>query len=270
MPAVTAIDTKRTASDQHRETATPPAAGAGWALVTGASGRGGAAISRALHARGLSVIIHHSPRSLDKALALQIELEALRLNSTRLWSADFAAHPFAVPAWLATQGVSVVVCNASAYQSSDLDDIERAMRDIMIHVGANAAILHALRPSASPSAPPTALRSVVAITDIGVDRPPKGLVSYTTAKGALQTMILALANDWAPYVRFNVVQPGTLPYPEDWTDDERARKIEASIPLGRLGTFEELAGAVVYLAIDATYVTGQVLAVDGGRSRMLH
>ena len=83
-------------------------------------------------------------------------------------------------------------------------------------------------------------------------------------------MILALANDWAPYVRFNVVQPGTLPFPLDWSDDERKRKIMESIPLGRIGSFEELAGAVVYLALDATYVTGQVLAVDGGRSRQMH
>jgi pteridine reductase len=111
---------------------------------------------------------------------------------------------------------------------------------------------------------------VVAITDIAVDRPPKGHLSYTTAKGALQTMMLALANDWAPHVRFNVVQPGTLPFPEHWHDEERARKIQESIPLGRLGTYEDLAGAVVYLALDATYVTGQVLAVDGGRSRQLY
>lgn len=241
-----------------------------WALVTGAAGRGGAAISRALHARGMSIVIHHSPRSTEQAIALQVELEALRAGSTRLWCADFASNNFEVPTWLGTQGISVLVCNASAYRPSELNDIERMTQDIMIHVSANAAILSALRPSASPSAPPSALRSVVAITDIGVDRPPTGLVSYTTAKGALQTMILALANDWAPYIRFNVVQPGSLPYPEDWDDQERARKIEASIPLGRLGTFEDLAGAVVFLALDATYVTGQVLAVDGGRSRMLN
>jgi pteridine reductase len=245
-------------------------AGACWALVTGASGRGGAAISRALHARGLSVVIHHTPHSLDHAEAVRSELETVRPGTTRLWSADFAAVDFEVPAWIAAQGISVLVCNASAYRPSAVGDIERLMSDVMIHVGANASILMALRPPMSPSAPAHSLRSVVAITDIAVDRAPKGHVSYTTAKGALQTMILALANDWAPYVRFNVVQPGTLPFPDDWTDEDRAKKIVESIPLGRLGSFEELAGAVVYLALDATYVTGQVLAVDGGRSRQMH
>lgn len=241
-----------------------------WALVTGASGRGGAAITRALHARGLSVVIHHTPRSLDRAVELQIKLETVRPDSTALWSADFTADDFSVPAWLTTRGIEVVVLNASAYHASTVDNIDRAHLDMMIHITANATILTALRPSTDPMAKPQALRSVVAITDIAVDRPPKGHVSYTTAKGALQSMMLALANDWAPWVRFNVVQPGTMPYPESWTDDERAKKINESIPLQRLGTFEDLAGAVVYFAIDATYVTGQVLAVDGGRSRQLH
>jgi pteridine reductase len=242
----------------------------GWALVTGASGRGGAAVSRALHARGLSIVIHHAPRSIGQAEALQAELDALRPRSTRLWSADFAAHEFAVPGWIAEQGISVLVCNASSYSPSTVADHQRVARDIAIHIGANMAILMALRPSMSPTAPPPSLQSVVAITDISVDRAPKGHLSYTTAKGALQTMILALANDWAPYVRFNVVQPGTLPFPLDWTDEERKHKIMESIPLGRIGSFEELASAVVYLALDATYVTGQVLAVDGGRSRQMH
>ena len=220
----------------------------------------------------MSIVIHHMPRSLAKALALQAELERIRPGSVRLWSADFASESFpreGIPSWLRTQGISVLVCNASAYRPSQIEDIERIALDMAIHVTSHAAILMALRPSAPPSEPLSALRSVVAITDIAVDRPARGHLSYTMAKGALQTMVLALANDWAPHVRCNAVQPGALPFPEDWRDEERARKIRASIPLERLGTYEDLAGAVVYLALDATYVTGQVLAVDGGRSRHL-
>jgi pteridine reductase len=252
---------------QRHETTIARGSDAGWALVTGASGRGGAAISRALHARGLPVVIHHTPRSLDKAEALQRELEANRLDSTRLWSADFATSDFHVPAWIATQGISVLVCNASTYRPSSISDTEESKRATMIHVGSHSSILMALH---SATASVASLRSVVAITDISVDRAPKGHIAYTTAKGALQTMILALASEWAPSVRLNVVQPGTLPFPEDWVDEERKQRILESIPLGRIGTFEELAGAVVYLALDATYVTGQVLAVDGGRSRQMH
>jgi len=114
-----------------------------------------------------------------------------------------------------------------------------------------------------------ALRSVVAVTDVHVERPPRGYVWYTVAKAALQALVGALAVDWAPQVRFNVVQPGAMPFPPDWTDAQRAARIEASIPMRRLGRFDELARAVVWLALDADYVTGQVLAVDGGRTRHL-
>jgi pteridine reductase len=222
-----------------------------------------------LHARGLSVVLHHTPRSFEHAAALQSELELIRPQSTKLWSADFADASFPIPDWLPGLGVTVVVCNASAYRAGGLDQLDQVTEDVMIHINANAAILMALRPMRVGSERGR-LRSVVAVTDISVDRAPKGHVAYTTAKGALQAMILTLANDWAPYVRFNVVQPGTLPFPEDWADDVRTEKILDSIPLGRIGTFEELASAVVFLALDATYVTGQVLAVDGGRSRQMH
>lgn len=243
-----------------------------WALVTGASGRGGAAIARSLHLRGLAVVLHHTPRSFDKALKLQEEFESLRPGSSRLWCADFATDGFGtsgVPDWIGNLGIEVLICNASAYRIGELHDTERLHVGIAIHLGGHASILGALSPARTPSGVPR-LKSVVAITDIAVDRSPPGQVAYTSAKGALQSMILSLACDWAPHVRFNVIQPGTLPYPPDWSDDARARKIEESIPLKRVGTFEELAAAVTFMAIDATYVTGQVLAVDGGRSRQMY
>jgi pteridine reductase len=241
-----------------------------WALVTGGSGRGGAAICRALHARGLSVVIHHTARSIEEAEGLRAELEAIRPGSTRLWCADFTDPLLTVPAWIPDLGISVLVCNASTYHPGGIDDIEAVSREVALNITSNATILNALRPSAPVSAGrPSALRSVVAVTDIAVDRIPKGHVAYTTGKGALQSFILTLSTDWAP-IRFNVVQPGTLPFPEDWKDEERQRKIMETIPLGRIGSFEDLAGAVVFLALDATYVTGQVLAVDGGRSRQMH
>ena len=218
----------------------------------------------------MSVVIHHTEKSVAEAERLQADLEAIRHGSTRLWCADFADPGLSVPAWIGTQGISVLVCNASAYHPGGFDQVADVSREVAIYITANAMILSALRPSSSVSAAPPTLRSVVAITDISVDRIPKGHVAYTTGKGALQSFILTLATDWAPYVRFNVVQPGTLPFPDNWTDDDRTRRIMETIPLGRVGSFEDLAGAVVYLALDATYVTGQVLAVDGGRSRHMH
>lgn len=230
-----------------------------WALVTGGSSRGGAAICRAFHAAGVDVIVHHSLASRDKAQSLHDDLCAVRPGSTRLWEADLCAA-VVVPTWLLDLAPQHCVCNASTYRPSTLGDAERAAQDWAIHVAAHAAVLSALKPT---------LRSVTGISDIHVDRPARGFVWYTVSKSALQTMILSLAVDWAPEVRCNMVAPGTLPFPEDWHDEQRRRAIEQSVPLGRIGEFSELANAVRWLALDATYVTGHVLVVDGGRSRWL-
>ena len=248
-----------------------------WAVVTGAAARGGAAIARALHARGIAVVIHHSPRSVDAAARLAAEFDAARAGSARLWCADFAGDGPTVPQWLVDLAPEVLVCNASVYAPSTVADGARARLDLAVHLHAHASILAALLPGApdrapdraADHAPGPALKAVVAVTDVHVERPPRGYVWYTVAKAALQALIAALAVDWAPHVRFNAVQPGAMPFPADWTDTERAARIEASIPMRRLGRFDELARVVVWLALDADYVTGQIVAVDGGRSRHL-
>ena len=229
-----------------------------WALVTGGGVRGGAAIARSLHARGLNLILHHRDRSAEEAGRLAAELEAARPASTRLWQAELSQQSISLPPELAALPVTVLVCNASRYRKAELEDATAFAIDHAIHVGAHRAIIAALRPG---------LESIIGISDIGIDRAPPGYLSYTVAKAALEAMILALAVELAPQTRCNVVRPGSLPYPEDWHDYYRAQQISESIPLRRLGSFDELAQAVAFLALDAHYVTGQVLAVDGGRSR---
>lgn len=230
-----------------------------WALVTGASARGGAAISRELHAAGLDIIIHHSPHSRDPAHALAAELHAARAGSSRVWEANFIST-VRVPEWLVELAPRHCVCNASAYRPSEVGDFARATEDLAIHLLTHATILAAIRPS---------LRSVVAVGDIHVERPARGYLWYTVSKASLQALMLSLAVDWAPHVRCNVVAPGALTFPDGWTDSEREQAVRKSIPLERLGNFADLARAVKWLAVDAEYVTGQIVAVDGGRSRWL-
>ncbi|MFN9748686.1 MAG: SDR family oxidoreductase [Burkholderiales bacterium] len=229
------------------------------ALVTGAAQRGGAAISRALHMRGLDVVLHHSPRSAEAALRLAAELNHQRAGSAWLWCADFTEPNIFVPDEFQQAGIEVCVCNASVWQVSDLSDSARQQADWAIHLEAHARILNTLRPT---------LRSVVAISDIHVQRPAKGYVWYTVSKAALEGLMLALASDWAPQIRCNIVRPGALELPPD-LDADRASAIRSSIPLQRFGSFQDLAGAVVFLALDAPYVTGHALDLDGGRSRWL-
>ena len=230
-----------------------------WALVTGGTARGGEAVVRTLHGAGMNVVIHHSPRSGDRAASLCTELGNQRAGSVRAWEAELS-EAVIVPAWLTEMAPEFCVCNASVYQPSELGDRERQAADLAVHLHAHAAILNALKPG---------LRSVVAVTDVHVDRPVAGYLWYTVAKAALQSLIITLAMEWAPRVRCNVVAPGALPLPDAWSDVERGEAIKRSIPLGKLGSFEDLASAVKWMLLDASYVTGQVLAIDGGRSRWL-
>ena len=230
-----------------------------WAVVTGATARGGAAIARTLHGVGFDVVVHHSARSRDPALKLRGELLAARADSAMLWEADLA-QPVDVPTWLVDLAPAYFVCNASVYQPSQLGDGVREQADLAVHLHSNVAMLTALRSS---------LQSVVAVTDVHVDRPAGGFVWYTVSKAALQALMLTLAIEWAPGVRCNVVAPGALPFPATWDDQGKKNAVEMSIPLEHVGNFDDLANAVKWLLVDAAYVTGQVIVVDGGRSRWL-
>jgi pteridine reductase len=79
-------------------------------------------------------------------------------------------------------------------------------------------------------------------------------------------LTLSLAKDLAPAVRVNGVSPGAILWPEDGMTDEAQAAILGQVPLGRPGQPGDIAGCVLYLLRDAPYVTGQIIAVDGGRS----
>ena len=113
--------------------------------------------------------------------------------------------------------------------------------------------------------------AIVNIVDIHAERPLRDYAVYTVAKGGLAALTRSLAIELAPDVRVNGVAPGAILWPEDgkhFAPAERER-IEAQTPLGRTGNPADVAGAVKYLLLDAPFVTGQILAVDGGRSLSL-
>lgn len=230
-----------------------------WAVVTGGSIRGGLAISRHLHQRGLGVVVHHAgPASAERAQAVVDELNGLRAGSALRWQAALQDHPaFAHP----DLPVSVVVCNASRLAPSDCGDLDAALLDFRVHVSGHAALLASLEPR---------LRqlqgSVVAVGDLQTLRPNRDHVWYLVAKAGLETLMRTLAVQWAPDVRCNVVAPGAMDWHEGWSDEPRRAAILGSIPQARIGRFDELAGCVTWLALDASYVNGQVLNMDGGRS----
>ncbi len=110
--------------------------------------------------------------------------------------------------------------------------------------------------------------AIVNIVDIHAERPMQGHLLYSVAKAGLVALTKGLAQEMAPQVRVNAVAPGVIVWPEgeEWEDDERRRKIVAHTLLKREGEPDDIALTVRFLLNDSPYITGQVIAVDGGRT----
>ena len=236
------------------------------ALVTGAARRVGAAIARRLHDAGASVVIHYRGADADAA-ALEKELNAARAGSAMKVKGDLLA-PVAPKALVdaALQRfarLDFLVNNASAFYPTALGQIEAGHWEELM--GSNLRAPLFLAQAAAPHLS-LAAGAIVNIADIHAERPLKGYVVYSLAKAGLVALTRSLALELAPGVRVNAVAPGAIAWPEDgqFAAGERER-IVASTPLKRTGTPAEIAQAVHFLCA-APFVTGQVLAVDGGRS----
>ena len=236
------------------------------ALVTGAARRIGAAIARRLHAAGASVALHYRGSEPD-AIALESELNAARASSAWRVQADLLAPqaPEAlVKATLERFGrIDILVNNASTFYVTPLGKIDlRQWEDLM---GSNLRAPLFLSQAAAPQLAQT--RGVIVnIVDLHAERPLKKFIVYSLAKAGLAALTRGLALELGPHVRVNGVAPGAIAWPEDGKfDNEERRRIIATTPLGRIGSPEDVAQAVHYLC-SAPFVSGEIIAVDGGRS----
>lgn len=249
-----------------RDTGAGEGAGNRVALVTGAARRVGAAIAGALHRRGLSVAVHYR-RSAAEAEALVASFNAVRPASAAAFAADIAdaeaARGLVARVTARFGGLDVLVNNASSFYPAPLDTLTEAQFDDL--VGSNLKGPVFLCGAAAPH-----LRArggaIVNLSDIHARHPLKRFPVYCAAKAGLECLTRALARDLAPRVRVNAVAPGAVLWPEDMPEDAGRDTIVAATELKRMGEPADVAGAVTYLALDAPYVTGQVLAVDGGRT----
>ncbi len=236
-------------------------------LVTGGARRVGAAICRRLHAAGANVVINHH-HSVQDAQVLLRELNALRADSVALARADLLASgalPQLIKDTLTAFGrLDVLVNNASSFYATPVGDIdERAWDDL---IGTNLKAPLFLSQAAAPALRKTQ-GCIVNIIDIHAELPMKNHLVYTTAKGGLLALTRSLARELGPQVRVNGVSPGTIIWPEGpaWQNDIERQRIVNQTVLKRTGEPDDIAKAVEFLAT-APYVTGQVIAVDGGRS----
>jgi pteridine reductase len=239
------------------------------ALVTGAARRLGAAIAHCLHAAGANVVIHYRGAE-SEATQLEAQLNASRKGSAMRLKGDLLA-PIAPQALIGAAlerwgRLDLLVNNASSFYATAIGGIEAAQWDELI--GSNLRAPLFLAQTAAPHLAATK-GSIVNIVDIHAERPLKGYLVYSVAKAGLAALTRALALELAPAVRVNAVAPGAIAWPEDGQFDAAEReRIVATTPLKRIGAPEDIARGVHYLAT-APFVTGHLLAVDGGRSLFL-
>lgn len=239
-------------------------------LVTGAARRVGAEIVRTLHAAGANVGIHYR-HSECEALLLANSLNTQRAGSAHLVCADLAnvdGFPGLVAEVADKFGrLDGLVNNASSFFGTPMGHISVENWNDLI--GSNLKAPLFLTQAAAPYLKLTR-GAVVNITDIHGERPLAGFSVYCAAKAGLAGLTRALAIELAPEVRVNGVAPGPIEWPDDDTFDAGTRQdiIEHTL-LKRTGSSADVARSVLFLLAGAQYVTGQILAVDGGRSAHL-
>ncbi len=226
-------------------------------LITGGAKRVGAASARLLHEAGANLMIHYRS-SATEARALQDELTAIRPDSVALIQADLldiGGLPALVHQTVATfGGLDVLLNNASSFYPTPVGSIsEKDWIDLM---GSNLKAPMFLSQAAAPELKKRR-GCIINITDIHAERPMKSYVVYSVAKAGLVGLTKSLARELAPEVR-------------DSNFDEVSRqRIVSHTMLKRAGDPSDIALAVRFFAMDTHYVTGQILAVDGGRSAKL-
>jgi pteridine reductase len=236
------------------------------ALVTGAGARIGAAIAAELHGRGCDLLLHCNANR-DGAEAQAARLNAARPDSAVVAQADLSGQPgvdrLADQLRAAFGRLDVLVNNASRFYPTPVGATLAWQWEDLLNSNLRGpwflvqALLGELR---------TAGGSIVNIIDVHAERPMPGHAVYCISKAGLAMMTRSLARELGPAVRVNGVSPGAILWPAAEPGSAEKQSILRRTALGRLGDPADIASAVAYLALDAPYVTGQILAVDGGRT----
>jgi pteridine reductase len=235
-------------------------------LITGAAQRIGAAIARVLHAEGMDLVLHYRS-SAGPARALAAELNGVRADSVRLVAADLLdadAPALLLEAVAAFRGrLDVLVNNASSFFPTPIGDASED--DWNALMGPNLKAPFFLSQAAAPG-----LRAaggcIVNLVDIHAERSLAGHPIYSMAKAGNAMMVKALARELGPEVRVNGIAPGAILWPEQGLSGNAKQEILSRTALRRAGTPEDIARTLLFLVRDADYITGQIIAVDGGRT----
>ncbi len=234
-------------------------------LITGGARRVGACIADTFHKAGYNVAIHYRS-SRDEVDLLVEKLNAERPGSANAIAQDFADRVDGAPLVEATLDwfgrLDVLVNNASSFYPTEIGQITEQDWDNLFASNAKAPLF--ISQSALPALREAA-GAIINIVDIYAERPAPRHTTYCMAKAALAMMTKSLAREMGPEVRVNGVSPGAILWAENETSDKMKQSMLARTALKRIGEPEDIARTALFLA-QSNYITGQILAVDGGRS----
>ena len=235
-------------------------------LITGGAKRIGAYIARYFHAKGFNIILHFNS-SAKEADQLESDLLSIRKNSCRTIQANFSDESSFKQALKeildSTERLDVLINNASGFYPTPIESATKEQWLTLLDTNATVPLLliKALRPLLEDSK-----GCVINIPDSAVSPGIPEYSLYAAAKAALESLTKSLAKELAPYVRINAIAPGIILWPEEGVlDEEKKVEIVNKTALGRDGEPDDIASAA-YLLYRSTYMTGQVLKIDGGRS----
>ena len=239
------------------------------ALITGAARRVGSVTARKLHAAGYDLVLHYRHSSADMQ-ALCAELERARGGSTFAVAAELAdieRLPTLVEAAVNRFGrLDALVNNASAFYPTPVGTVTTRQWNELFASNAQAPFF--LSQAAAPHLK-SSQGCIVNIVDIYAERPLPRHPVYCMAKSALAMMTLSLAKELGPEVRVNGVAPGAVMWPESGKAYADQQELVERSALKRAGSPDDVAKAVLFLTRDATFTTGQILRVDGGRALVI-
>lgn len=237
-----------------------------WALITGSGKRIGAVVASRLHAAGANIVVHYF-RSSDTADELVAELNARRPDSAFAVGGDLRRSAELVPlveTIVARTGrLDILINNASSFYPTELGTITESDWEDLVNSNLKAPLF--LAQAALPYLKQSH-GTIINMIDIHARRPLRHHHLYGAAKAGLAMLTRSLARDLAPEIRVNGVAPGAILWPEDGMTDKIKQNIIGKVPLARAGEPEDIAGTILFLVRDAPYITGQIIAVDGGRS----
>ncbi len=235
-------------------------------LITGAARRIGASCARLLHAQGHNICLHYHESEPD-CMALAQELDALRAGSVSRVKANL--QQLADIRRLADQAlaqwgeIDVLINNASVFFPGPIESTHEQDWDCLLNTNLKAPffLAQALLPSLIHRQ-----GCILNIIDIHAERGLKGYPVYSITKAGLAAMTRSLAKELGPDVRVNGISPGAILWPENDMDESTQTEILSRIALQRSGTPLDIARAARFFIEEGDYITGQILAVDGGRT----